>query len=84
MEERDVELEYRRIGNIDILLYWIMPDIVFFLENKYELENRLENFDNRRLIFKKEIELFKVLKKDWENVAELHINKILEESPYND
>ncbi|WP_151867577.1 Imm63 family immunity protein [Acinetobacter soli] len=30
VEERGIELEYRRIDNIDILLYWIISDIVFF------------------------------------------------------
>ncbi|MEQ1322420.1 Imm63 family immunity protein [Acinetobacter soli] len=84
VEERGMELERRRTANIDVLLYWIMSDVIFFLATQYELENRIENFDNRRLIFKKEVELFKVLKKDWANITEVRINKILEESPYND
>jgi len=84
LEERGMELERRRTANIDVLLYWIMSDVIFFLATQYELENRIENFDNRRLIFKKEVELFKVLKKDWANITEVRINKILEESPYND
>ncbi|WP_288385885.1 Imm63 family immunity protein [uncultured Acinetobacter sp.] len=84
VEERGIELERRRTANIDVLLYWIMSDVIFFLATQYELENRIENFDNRRLIFKKEVELFKVLKKDWANITEVRINKILEESPYND
>lgn len=84
VEERGMELERRRTANIDVLLYWIMSDVIFFLATQYELENRIENFDNRRLIFKKEVELFIVLKKDWANITEVRINKILEESPYND
>ena len=79
-----MELERRRTANIDVLLYWIMSDVIFFLASQYELENRAEGFDSRRLIFKKEIELFKVLKKDWANITEIRINKILEEAPYND
>ncbi|MGE8654472.1 MAG: Imm63 family immunity protein [Acinetobacter gandensis] len=84
VEERGMELERRITANIDVLLYWIMSDVIFFLASQYELENRAEGFDSRRLIFKKEIELFKVLKKDWANITEIRINKILEEAPYND
>jgi len=54
------------------------------LASQYELENRAEGFDSRRLIFKKEVKFFKVLKKYWENITEIRINQILEEAPYND
>lgn len=84
VEERGMELERRRTANIDVLLYWIMSDVIFFLASQYELENRAEGFDSRRLMFKKEVELFKVLKKDWANITEMRINRILEEAPYND
>ena len=84
VEERGMELERRRTANIDVLLYWIMSDVIFFLASQYELENRAKGFDSRRLIFKKEIELFKVLKKEWGNITETRINQILEETPYND
>lgn len=84
VEERGMELERRRTANIDMLLYWLMSDVIFFLANKYELENRVKDFDNRRLIFKKEIELFRILKKDWANITEERINRILEKAPYND
>ena len=55
VEERGMELERRRTANIDVLLYWIMSDVIFFLASQYELENRAKGFDSRRLIFKKEI-----------------------------
>ena len=84
VEERGMELERRITANIDVLLYWIMSDVIFFLASQYELENRAEGFDSRRLMFKKEVELFKVLKKDWANITEMRINRILEEAPYND
>ena len=84
VEDRGMELERRRTANIDVLLYWIMSDVIFFLASQYELENRAKGFDSRRLIFKKEIELFKVLKKEWGNITETRINQILEETPYND
>lgn len=84
VEERGMELERRRTANIDMLLYWLMSDVIFFLACKYELENRVKGFDSRRLIFKKEIELFRILKKDWANITEERINRILEKAPYND
>ena len=84
VEERGVELERRRTINIDVLLYWIMSDIIFILASQYETKYRIEGVDNRRLIFKKEIELFRLLKLDWGDVTEARINKILEEAPYND
>ena len=61
-----------------------MSDIIFFMASQYELENRAKGFDSRRLIFKKEVELFRVLKKEWANITETRINQILEEAPYKD
>lgn len=84
VEERGVELERRRTINIDVLLYWIMSDIIFILASQYEIKYRIEGVYNRRLIFKKEVELFRILKSDWGDVTEARINKILEEAPYND
>lgn len=84
IEERGVELECRVTTNIDVLLYWIMSDIVFFLANEYEVKHRLEDADNRRLMFKKQIELWGYLNEDWAKTAENQINKILVDAPYFD
>lgn len=84
VEERGLELEHRVTTNVDILLYWIMSDIVFNLANRYELKYRVEGIDNRRLLFNKKIELLRSLNLNWGRIAEMEVNEILKEAPYRD
>ena len=73
VEERGRLLECRETSDIDLLLYWIMSDIVFNLSCQYELTNRVEGIDSRRLIFKKEVELFQLLSNKWVSIIQKEI-----------
>src|SRR5262245_20287672 len=51
--ERGVERERRSSGQYEDLLYWISRDITFGLAFSYELLNRIEDQDCRRVAFPK-------------------------------
>src|ERR671912_249032 len=41
--ERGEELDHRRTGNVDELLYWVFETITFSMACSYELKNRVKN-----------------------------------------
>jgi hypothetical protein len=60
--ERGKETERRTTKNLDELLYWIFQSITFSIASKYELNNRIESQDCRRLIFSKQLDLLRLIK----------------------
>ena len=51
--ERGQELERKTTDNLDDLLYWVFSGITFSMACDYELKNRIEMKDCRRMIFEK-------------------------------
>lgn len=82
--ERGYEIFRKRASNIDELLYFIFKDITWSMANEYELSNRIENKDSRRLIFSKKLDLLKRINPEWERRERVEIDKILLSSPYDD
>lgn len=80
--ERGQELKRKTTLDPDELLYWLLSDVIFFMASKYELANRIYSQDSRRILFAKEVDLFKQLKQEWANRKQSEINKILESHPY--
>jgi hypothetical protein len=68
----------------DELLYWVFRSITFEIALDYEHKHRRPFVDFRRLMFAKNIELFGVLSKDWENRYRAEIVEILRKNPYED
>ncbi len=66
------------------LSYWVLSNQIFNMSLTYELKHRLKGKDPRRLLFKKELQLFAIIGEDYEKRAEEEINKILIEAPYQD
>lgn len=83
VDERGCEIECRETKDIDVLLYWIMHDIIFKMASDYERLNRVEGDDCRRILFKKEIELFTKLNAQWGHWVELEIQEVLLRVPYS-
>lgn len=83
-EERGVMIEHKITIDYKELLYWLLSDIIFTQASKYELENRIETQDFRRILFSKEIELFRKLNEKWALCKEKEIDEILKENPYVD
>jgi len=84
VSERGIEHERRQTKDINILLYWIINSIVFIIASDYELKNRKGNEDFRRQLFAKEIELMEQLDSKFAQWKKEELEKILEESPYED
>lgn len=82
--ERGKELNHQTTLDPDELLYWLLSDVVFYMASKYELDNRMPNQDSRRLMFKKEVDLFKKLDQGWAQKKEKEIASILKGYPYVD
>lgn len=83
-EERGIIFEEKITDDFDLLLYWIVSDIVFNMATQYELKNRIKNKDCRRLIFQHELQLFKHLRNDWHEKRRKEIESTLIDTPYND
>lgn len=82
--ERGNELERKITKNLDDLLYWIFDIITFRQALDYELQNRNENFDSRRIFFRKQEELLSLISIDWKEKKENEHKDILKHHPFRD
>ena len=82
--ERGEELEKRITVNLDDLLYWIFELITFDLASKFELQNRIENSDFRKVLFKKQEELLSLISDEWKVKKENEHHEILKTYPFQD
>lgn len=82
--ERGKEFERKTTEDFDELLYWIFSSITAIMSFKYELKNRIENKDVRRIAFKKQIELLSILDETWSKKEYEEHLKIIEKHPFDD
>jgi hypothetical protein len=79
--ERGHEMSRRETDSLDELLYWLMDNVVSTMAFDYELKNRNEWQDCRKIAFQKEEELFGKLNPAWKEKVEKKINGILRWAP---
>ena len=82
--ERGVERDRRFSDSYDDLLYWIFRDVTHGLAFGYELQNRVEDQDCRRIAFPKQIELMRTIDPALGKRLERDIAEILHRAPYDD
>jgi hypothetical protein len=82
--ERGEERKRRSSDSYDDLLFWIFRDVTHSLAFSYELQNRVEDQDCRRIAFPKQIELMKQLGQEMGERLEGEILDILRRAPYDD
>lgn len=82
--ERGEILERRTTKILDDLLYWIFAMVTFEMASKYELENRIEDKDCRRIMFDKQEELLGILNEQWQKREHEEHKRILEKYPFDD
>ena len=82
--ERGVERDRRSSDRYEDLLYWIFRDVTHGLAFSYELQNRVEDQDCRRIAFPKQIELMSRLDRGMGHRLEGEIADILRRAPYDD
>ncbi len=78
--------EYKRLifCDTDELLYEVFKGVTFQMATGFELENRNENRDSRRIIFQKQKELLIKLNSNWGDKIEKQQKEFLRQFPYND
>ena len=82
--ERGRELYRKSTHSLDELLYWIMSRAARQMAMEYELENRLDGCDARRIYFSRFIYLLGEIRTEWGEAARQEVEGILKNSPYVD
>ena len=84
ISERGNEFERKLTSDLNDLLYWIFSSVTFSMACDYELKNRIEEKDCRRIMFEKQEELLGILDKKWEEKERKEHQSILVNSPFDD
>lgn len=82
--ERGQELDRRITDKLDDLLYWIFATVTFSMSCDFELKNRIEGKDFRRMMFDKQEELLGLLSDTWAQKEQVEHQKILKNHPFDD
>lgn len=82
--ERGQERSRITTQDIDELLFRIFQHVTFEIACSYELENRIEAQDNRRMLFQRQIELLTRLFKHWGERRTKEVEHILKKYPFDD
>jgi len=82
--ERGQESERHTTFDLDELLYWVFADVAFGIATNYELKNRIEDQDCRRIIFQGQVELLEMLSPQWAARQVQEQKEILEKYPFDD
>lgn len=82
--ERGEVKQLRKTSDLFEITYWIISDQVFKAALKYATKHADKNQDFRRTLFKKELEMLKVLGDEYFKKRERAINDILIDAPYDD
>ncbi|MES2395994.1 MAG: Imm63 family immunity protein [Bacteroidota bacterium] len=84
ISERGQEYERKMSDKIDDLLYCIFAGVTFSMSCDYELKNRIEAKDCRRIMFDKQEELLGQLKDTWGKKKNAEHQSILKTHPFDD
>jgi hypothetical protein len=82
--ERGEELDRRTTDKLDDLLYWIFADVTFSMACDYELKNRIEDKDCRRIMFDKQEQLLGQLNDTWREKESEEHKSILKTHSFDD
>ena len=84
ISERGEEYERKMTSDLNDLLYWIFASVTFSMACDYELKNRIDEKDFRRIVFAKQEDLLGVLNKDWKEKERKGHQSILNNNPFDD
>jgi hypothetical protein len=82
--ERGQEIKHQITKNLDELLYWIFKDITFEMACDFEVRNRINGQDFRRLLFNKQLEFISFINEEFTQLLKIEIEKILGKHPFRD
>lgn len=84
ISERGNEYKRNITSDLNDLLYWIFADVTSSMSSDFELKNRIEEKDCRRIMFTKQEELLGLLNKEWEEKEKKEHKSILNNNPFDD
>ena len=84
VDERGQERVRKTTVNLTELLFWIFDGVTFSMASDYELKNRSETQDCRKLLFVKQEELLGVIDTHWKEVKQKEHEEILKRNPFDD
>ncbi len=82
--ERGTEYERLKTDDIDVLLCRIFESVTFWMASDYEVKNRIEDKDCRRMIFQKQEELLGMLNDKWKQKVTERNKNVLQIAPFDD
>ncbi|MEZ5347385.1 MAG: Imm63 family immunity protein [Pyrinomonadaceae bacterium] len=82
--ERGLELSRQITKSKDEVLYWMVSSLAWGLASKFELHNRIEGQDFRRLFFAKQVEYLGRVNKYWAEEKQKEFDEVLKKHPFND
>ena len=82
--ERGQEIDRKSSTDYNDLLYWIFSDATHNLAFDYELKNRIEDQDCRRIAFPKQVQLIAKISTAMADRKRKEIEAILLRAPYDD
>jgi hypothetical protein len=84
VKERGHENKWLRTYKLQELLYWVFEDVTWRMALEFEIKNRIEDKDCRRIMFQKEEELLGQLDELWQQKKKEEHDKILLDHPFDD
>jgi hypothetical protein len=84
ISERGHEYERKMTDNMEDLLYWVFADVTFSMACEFEVKNREEDKDCRRIIFARQEELLGLLNESWKQKEKAEHGGILIRYPFDD
>jgi hypothetical protein len=82
--EKGQEIKHQVTKNLDELLYWTFKDITFEMACDYEVKNRIEGQDFRRLLFDKQLELINLINEEFSLLLKSDIEGKLKKYNFKD
>ena len=82
--ERGQERERKTTENLTDLLFWIFDHVTSSIASDYELKNRIETQDCRRIMFVKQEELLGLIDTQWKEMNQKEHQEILKRHPFDD
>lgn len=82
--ERGSELERFSTGSKEEAMYRLLSAITFEIASDYELKNRIEGRDFRRMLFAKQVGFMREANPKWAERLEKEVARIVKGYPYND
>jgi len=82
--ERGMETQRKTTNDPHELLYWIFEAVTSEMAMEFELKNRIESQDFRRIYFQKQEELLGELDSSWKKTKVQHHEAVLRKYPYDD